>query len=311
MHKTFHDFDKFYNHPFIKSIANNEKWTVSDNKKRPIDMFVYKYRHQITGAIFTDNKSLVSLAELCNLIPDASNNAYFMDTLVDDFVVLDIEPICPDDIKQKLLMTPYVYGEISLSGKGYHLIYHTPKCFEKYPIAQKKIVMKETHGYYEVLLQHYVTFTRNMLPPATGTESFDDIFEQLASAQTVTHKKDIDVKEFKPDNIPSESRICDILMHTEYKKTPADFYNDISKYEYGFMGFLHYKLKNILSNKNITQYRNHEYSDNEIAWILYTVAKEKIPYRPKHDEYRNNLPWLLYLAGEIIAKDNNKNKKEK
>lgn len=303
MCKTFRDFNDFYNHPFIKSIADNEKWTVSDNNKRPIDMFVYKYRHEVTGAIFTDNKSLVSLSELCNLIPNAKNNAYFMDSLTDNFVVLDIEPTCPKDIKEKLLLTPYIYGEISLSGKGYHLIYPIPSCFSKYPIAQKKIVMKEKHGYYEILLQHYVTFTRNMLPSAIGTENFDPIFEELASIQIETKRKDTDIQELKPDDIPLEKDILITLFHLDYKKTPADFYNDLSKYEYGFIGFLYYHLKKQL---DINKYKIHKYSDNEKAWLLYTVAKDKIPKRQKHEEYRNNLPWLLYLASEIIAKDENK-----
>lgn len=303
MCKTFHNFDDFYNHPFIKSITDNEKWTVSDKDKKPIDMFAYKYRQQITGALFTDNKSLVSLPELCELIPNARNNAYFMDSIVDKFVVLDIEPICPDTIKQKLLKTKYVYGEISMSGKGYHLIYPLPNCFSKYPIAQKKIVMKEEHGYYEILLQHYVTFTRNMLPDATGGEDFEKIFEELASTQKETIRKDIDVQELKPNDIPLEKDILITLNHLDYNKTPIDFYNDMSKYEYGFMGFLYYKLKKQLA---LQDYKEHKYSDNEKAWLLYTVAKNKIPKRQKHDEYRNNLPWLLYLASEIIAKDENK-----
>lgn len=303
MCKTFHNFDDFYNHPFIKSITDNEKWTVSDKDKKPIDMFAYKYRQQITGALFTDNKSLVSLPELCELIPNARNNAYFMDSIVDKFVVLDIEPICPDAIKQRLLKTKYVYGEISMSGKGYHLIYPLPNCFSKYPIAQKKIVMKEEHGYYEILLQHYVTFTRNMLPDATGGEDFEKIFEELASTQKETIRKDIDVQELKPNDIPLEKDILITLNHLDYNKTPIDFYNDMSKYEYGFMGFLYYKLKKQLA---LQDYKEHKYSDNEKAWLLYTVAKNKIPKRQKHDEYRNNLPWLLYLASEIIAKDENK-----
>lgn len=301
MYKTFKDFPDFYNHPFIQSIANNQKWTVCDNNKKPIDMFSYMYKHQITGALFTNNLSLVSLPELCNIIPDATNNTYYMDALVDNFVVLDIEKTCPDKIKTKLLSTPYIYGETSLSGKGYHLIFSTPDCFKDYPIAQKKVVLREEHGYYEILLQHYVTFTRNMLPPATGTTSFENIFKQLAVNQKDTQKQNIDVQNLKPNNIPFENDILFILNHLSYKKTINDFYNDISKYEYGFVGFLYYKLKNLIKTPKYK--KAHIYTANEKAWLLYLAASNQIPYRPKHDELRNNLPWLLYLAEEIIAKD--------
>lgn len=306
MCKTYLDFPDFYNHPFIKSIADNEKWTVSDNKKKPIDMYSFIYKKTIKGALYTDDKSLVSLKTLCQVLPNATNNAYYMDALIDNFVVLDIEKQCPPEIKEKLLKTPYIYGEYSLSGKGYHLIFPIPKCFTKYPIAQKKIVMKESHGYYEILLQHYVTFTRNMLPPSVGTENFEELFEQMASEQKETHRTNIDVDELRPDKIPFEDDILYVLNHQDYKKKLNDFSNDISKYEYGFIGFLHYKLKRLLS---VPKYKKeHEYTPNEKAWLLYQIAKDKIPYRPKHDESRDGLPWLLYLSREIIAKDSSNKK---
>lgn len=293
------DFSDFYSNEFIKQIANNERWTVSTSDKLPIDMYTFKYHHAVKGALFTDSKSLVTLPELVSLIPNAANHAYYLDSLLDKFVVLDIEPKCPDDIKQKLLKTPYIYGEVSMSGKGYHLIFPLPDCFKDYPIALKKKVMKEKHGYYEILLQHYVTFTRNLVSPAVGTEKFEPIFIDLASKQTETSRVDVNINELKPE-IPNEKHLHEILCHLDYKKTPADFYDDISKYEYGFMGFLYYNLKRQL---NLDKYKNHTYTANERAWLLFTIAQDKIPYRPKHDEHRNNLPWLLYLASEIIAKD--------
>lgn len=309
MSKTYLDFPEFYNHPFIQSIANKERWTVSDSEKMPIDMFAFIYQQgRIKGAAFTNENSLVSLPTLCKAIPNAANNTFFMDSLTDNFVMLDIEKTCPDDIKAELLQLPYIYGETSLSGKGYHLVFPVPACMSEYPVAMKKTAMKETHGYYEILLNHYVMFTRNMLPPATGNGDFDTLFRSLCEQQKDVHREDVEIDSLEPEQGPDYDKIVGLLMRQDYRKTKTDFCEDASKYEYGYMGHLHYKLKQILKVNTIAV--GYTYSDNEKAWILYTVAKDKIPYRAKHDESRDGLPWLLYLAREVIAKDDNGNKKQ-
>lgn len=301
MNQSYLDFPEFYSNPWIQSIADYHKWTVSDSNKMPIDMFCFEYQHRICGALFTDENSLTSLSHLCELIPNAKNNTYYLDALTDKIVVLDIEPTCPDDIKQQLLNMPYVYGETSMSGKGYHLIFPLPKCIDDYPIAKTKVVMKEEHGYYEILLNHYVTFTRNMLPESIGTEDFIQLFKQLATQQKESHRNEVDIQDIQPDDIPNQEKILELLYNQTYKKTPEDFHNDMSKYEYGYIGFLHYKLQCILNVSFIKD--SHNYTDNEKAWLLYTIAIDKIPYRAKHDETRDGLPWLLYLSQEIIAKN--------
>lgn len=299
--QSYEDFREFYEHPFIKSIARNEKWSVSDNKKMPIDMFCFEYQNRIVGALFTDSKSLVSLDHLCELLPTAANNAYFMDAITDKFVILDIEPACPADIKERLLKMPYIYGETSLSGKGIHLVFPLPECFDEYPIAQTKIVMREEHGYYEILLNHWVTFTRNQIPASIGTEDFEELFRAMASEQKESNREGVDISDLEPADIPNSERIIGLLMQQEYKKVPDDFFGDMSKFEYGYIGFLNYKLGMVLNVSAIK--KAHTYSDNEKAWLLYITARDKVPYRPKHDERRTGLPWLLYLAQEIIAKN--------
>lgn len=312
MCKTYMDFSDFYNHPFIQSISGRERWTVSDNTKRPIDMFVFIHQFgRVTGAAFTDENSLVDLPTLCKHIPNAANNAYYMDVLVDDFVVLDIEKTCPDDIKAELLKLPYIYGETSLSGKGYHLVFPAPACLQDYPVAMKKTAMKDPKGHYEILLNHYVTFTRNMIPPAdeNNTGDFEALFRKMAIDQKDVNRTDVDIKSIEPEHGPDYDKIVGLLRRQEYKKSLSDFYDDFSKFEYGCMGFFHFKLKQILKVNTIAP--GYAYSDNEKAWIIYEICKDKIPYRAKHDEMRDGLPWLLYLAREVIAKDDLDNKKKK
>lgn len=308
MCKTYKDFPEFYENEFIRSIKDTEKWTVSDNEKMPIDMKTWIYEHRICGAfVGEDYNPFMTLDDLCHHLPNAKNHAFLLDAISDKFVILDIEPTCPDAIKQELLKTPYIYGEISMSGKGYHLAFPLPDCIKNYPIAQNKIVMKEKHGYYEILMSHYVTFTRNMIPLSENPDEngFIRLFEKMAAEQKESQKTEFDVSEEYPlDKIPFVNDILDILYKQKYRKTPEDFDDDHSKYEYGHIGFLHSKLK-LLQNVSYIK-EAHTYSDEEKAIILYTVAKEELPYRPKHDEFRDGLPWLLYLCREVIAKSDNK-----
>ena len=80
----------------------------------------------------------------------------------------------------------------------------------------------------------------------------------------------------------------------------------MSKYEFGATGFYHRALTKLLNNN---KYKDHEYTDEEKAVILYSVTSEKLPFREKHEQIRNNMPWLLYVATCLIAKsDDNSNK---
>lgn len=294
-------FEEFYSHPFIKSIADKERWTVVDKNKRPIDIKELMYNSRIIGCQCQDERSLTTLNTLLNVLPNAANNTFYMDSLIDRFVVLDIEPICPQNIKNELLQLPYIYGEVSMSGKGYHLVFPLPDIIYNYPAACKKIVFKEKHKYYEILLQHHITFTRNMIPPATGSGDFTALFEKLAAEQIDNSFNKLEFDENMPDEVPMQDEILDILARQTYSKTADNFYNDMSKYEYGHLSFLYEKLCCILNISKIKD--NHKYTDSEKLLLLYHSAENVIPYRAKHDEFRNGMPWLMYLASQVMLKN--------
>lgn len=308
-------FKGFYENPFIKSIKDNKRWTISTNcidektgrkKKMPLDINAMIFEDRFAGATFSDEKCLTDLDTICKYVPDAMNNTYYLDALIDGFVVLDIEPKCPVEIKNKLLQLNYAYGEISMSGQGIHLIFPLPDCISEYPIAQKKLALREKNGYYEILLNHYITFTRNIIQPATGNGDFISVFRELAMQQTEqAEAKDISISDLEPDDIPMKDTIVSLLSRSRYKKTIKDFDNDDSTYEFAYIGFLHYKLKNILKTYAVRQ-NKHNYDDNDKAWILYEVAQQVLPSRAKHKEMRTGLPWLLFIAKQVIAKDTSK-----
>lgn len=309
---TWEDFPRFYNSDFIKAIADKEKWTVSDNKKRPIDMYALINDQKVWGAAFDRGYNpLVNLKTLCATIPNAINNAFKLDAFEDNFVILDIEPSCPEPLKQKFLELPYEYGEISMSGKGLHLVFDFPRdILEKYPNAKNKLSLKDGNGYYEILLYHMVTFTRNMIKPSdfkTDISEFENMFELLAmQAKDTSTAQGVAVTDVKTDDIPQFDDIKDTLEQHTYNKTAYDFVDkrngknhDFSAFEFGATGFYYRTLNRLLATD---KYKDHKYTDEEKAVILYSVTTDVLPYREKHDSLRNNMPWLLFIASQLIAK---------
>ena len=304
--KTWTDFPEFYNHPFIQSIAQHELWSISDAKKKPIDMWDFVFYNQDLhrapkGAKTHTGDCLMTLSDVCRYVPNARNNAYYFDSNKTGCIVLDVEPTCSDELKTAFLNTNYIYGEVSMSGKGFHLIYKTPECLKKYPDAMKKTKMQDSKRQFEFLMEHWITFTRIMIPPANpGAPGIDDYFEQICALQKYTEKQfNFDVDAERPKNIPNLSVIMMVMKNDlKYKKTIDDFNGDKSRYEFGYAATLYCRLKRVLGT-----FKQHEYTQTEKAWILYDIMTETLEHREKHETMRDGKPWLLYLIQNVMARN--------
>lgn len=304
--KTWEDFPDFYENEFVRKIAGNEKWTISDKNKRPIDMYALLKKGTIWGASYTRGYNpLIDLNTLIKAIPNCANNAYHLEADIDRFVVLDIEPKCPQIIKDELLKLPWIYGETSLSGKGLHLVFELPQdLWKKYPAIQNKVALKEEQGFYEILLDHMVTFTRNTIKRPENERDiseFYNIFEILAAKTKETKVIDgaLTVEDIDTDSIPMFDRTIAVLSGQTYGKKLSDFFDNHSKYEFGMCGFYRRAFKRLITNE---QYKGITYTEEQEAIILYTLLTEKLEHREKHDTKRNGMPWLLFLATRCILK---------
>lgn len=316
------DFMDFYNNPVIQKIADNKRWTVSTTKatidkngkkrsKMPIDMYELIHNSRIWGCAWDrGHHPLVDLQTVCETLPTAKTNTYMLDAADDGFVVLDVEGRCPEHMKQEFLKLPYLYGEVSMSGHGLHLVFELPKhILDRYPNAMTKASLQSENKDYEVLMaDHFITFTRNTLPPSdTGTvKDFEQIFEALCRIQKATVKFDaVNVQDMDTDNIPDFEKIMAYLRQFNYNKTVEDFEYpnktgyDNSAYEHYASRYYYTQLKKCLHS---SAYTGTVYSDEDKAIIIYSIAKEKIPYREKHDETRAGMPWLLFLVTRMIGK---------
>ena len=311
------DYERFHKHPFIQTIKDTQKWTISTKDKMPIDFYRLIYQGSIEGAVFRDSVSLTDLETLHRYIPNAANYAFFLDARLDNFVVLDIEPKCPAKIRKKLMNMNFLYAETSMSGKGVHLVFPLPQVIYNYPDAETKPAFKEQHGYYEILLSHFVTFTGNLLPDQpSDKESFEELFESMAKVQKPVIRSDIniDTLDMLPDYPQSEAILEKLLSYVpECPKTLEEFDYDNNRYEFSVVVWAYKMLNRILKMPSIQRAGELNLTDTEKAYFLYHAAKEIIPERAKHYEYRDGLPWLWYLTREVMAKtdlDGTKSKKE-
>ncbi|MGW6600479.1 hypothetical protein [Streptomyces sp. NPDC055036] len=329
-------FPQFYGNPAIRVLASACRWTISgqirdedpdDPDKRPTRKAPIDVRHLLTGctpgcrhagtlrgAFALDETCLLSLHELTAAIPNAANTAFYLQAQTDGLFVLDIEPDCPPRVATDLLRLPGVlYSEQSMSGRGFHLIMPMPRNFHDFPIAAGKRVLREEHGWYELLLDHWTTFTRQPVPErivaqadaATATPAFtsvEDLYAQLAvkaRESSGASASAVDTAEAMPD-IPYWQAIVEQTLACARRqlRDPGDFNDDMSSWEFSVLASLYGRMQ--------TQLRAYsalgiEYSAGDTAWLLYKAALDVIPPRPKHSEQRNGRPFLLYRAAALVA----------
>ena len=111
---------------------------------------------RVMGAMNHSKQCLYPLDRVRRLIPEASNFAYYLSAQDAPYVILDIEPSCPESLRRSLLDTDFLYAETSMSGKGLHLAYKMPESVLKaYPNIINKTVLRHPKKYYEILINHY------------------------------------------------------------------------------------------------------------------------------------------------------------
>ena len=184
----------FYETMKALGLARQPCWTISDNKKRPIDPMTglkqhfnpAKYQPQLAkagdsyywGNLCNDPiKGLVSLNELEN-DPGTPKSGYALrvDTQSQNILLVDIERDYDHKLNPLIRNLPVVYAEISRHG-GLHLIVKVEQAFLDDPIYQP-ILLKgsyklagttQTHSGVEVFTtSHYLTFTTNQIEIKRG-----------------------------------------------------------------------------------------------------------------------------------------------
>jgi hypothetical protein len=303
-------FAHFYSNAAVQQLASSARWTVSDSDKMPIDMRELISAGRVRGAFEISDTCLVTLSELTAALPDATNNAFHLEAQNDGLMVVDIEKTCPPEVAAELLgMSETLFSELSMSGLGYHLLMPLPPNFWDYPLATSKKVLREEHGWYEILLDHWVTFTRVEIPaeryigPDEDTlpeaPEWAELYASLAELAVDAPSMALDVEIEKPV-IPKEAQIIELMTREPHKRDLEKFHGDFSRWEFSILGVLYNRLRAILvAIKDVV---DHPYDESDQAWLVYTAAQKIIPHRIKHEEYRNEMPLLMNATVSLIAR---------
>ena len=152
---------QFESLPFLKDLRQRPRWTLTQTKtpdpdhpgqflpsKKPVDMWKLLKENRIIGASEAEGNQ--PYMKLCDMVPSgipdnvANVCLRLSQPAGDGIVILDIEPDCPEDLKNELLLLPWIYGEISMSGKGFHLVFPSPETFPE--IRDAKAALKPAHA---------------------------------------------------------------------------------------------------------------------------------------------------------------------
>lgn len=309
------DLPLIYTNPAVAQLGREPRWTVSDSTKRPIDIRHLmdgcgsRCQHDgpVRGAWATDERCLVTLDELTDFLPRAANRAFWLRGTVDRVLMVDIESSCPPGEAARLLsMGGDLYRERSMSGKGFHLLMPLPTNFYDFPVAAAKVVLKHPRGWWEVLIEHWATFTGSPvgdtfgLGPASGpAPSWEGLYAEVASQAVEVLTVDLDIDAERPE-VPRREQILEIVTRGGHKRDPADFGGDMSRFEFSVLGVLYNRLRNVVKAvESVTP--DYEYDESALTWLLYDAAASLLEHRPKHDEARNGMPLLLNSAAALIA----------
>lgn len=352
---TMNDSAYFFNNPDIQLLGQQKRWTVSvdlpDNEniperlrggtKVPLNIQALR-RNRIHGAYRDEESCLATLDESMQILPQAGNNAFFIKSTEDGLMILDIEKTCPADIAQSFIDTlPWTYAEYSLSGKGYHLLLPLPDNYYDFPHAMGNVALKDDNGHYEILMHHFVTFSRNPIdnptPPKASNErnaNWSALYEQLASKV----KRRLDVSEIAieiedlTEGFEHRSTLINLVHDEPYRKTPYEFDNDMSKFEWGLLNHIYFVISRYISEYNsqslyskprydsdgqlVRKYEPIELTDQQMIAICYASVHEYMEvndmHREKHTTTRNGLPFLLDQSKRMIEarKVQEKNERE-
>lgn len=215
-------YHSFYENEAIAKLGKQKAWTISSSDKMPVSQSALLNFGELVGASTRRPSDMLTLDELVELWPDASNNAFY---LRDDgtFAIVDIEPKASPELKAKLLALPWRYAEISMSGHGLHLVIDYPHdLLMEYPNARKTTV-KAKDGTYEVHLQHWITFTRNVVekPADWGTmtveKALGPLFKEQRPAIVTTRAASVAIEREDMGTEPLESE-CMKGLSEEWQK---------------------------------------------------------------------------------------------
>lgn len=313
-------------HPVLAALGRRRRWTISwhlDHDKEsggkvPLDMVALMSQRRVRGAFATDATCLVDLPTIRAFAPDAPNHAFWLDAAVDGVCVVDVEPDCPPVMAHLIAGLPdALYREVSMSGRGFHLVVPLPATLAGFPHLVGRSVLREPHGWYELLFRHWVTFTGRVVDAATttridqvrirahGPQGVDDLVAHLAgvlgepgrtravTGADLAHDHDLDAV-LSPLGEDLVARVVDQLADAA-AGSPAG--GDWSRHEWAIACQATALL--VPQCRALTAAGRDELEEPVV--LVHHVMHRVLPARGKHRQSRRGVPFLFYRAAQAVA----------
>lgn len=289
----------------------------------PLDKAVQDSMHLMRDYFDSDAEHLNKLSEL-NL-PELTTfkRAYRMNALENLVVVLDIEPDTSDALLEKFSKIPAHFAEWS-TNNGLHLFYKVDvnRLSDAGRTLLSLTVQKideepagpDSYRKFELIMNdHWITFTgktnlSQIVPVETPVpDPIYDIIEAIAvkAAERQMELEDIQVNANERSETSEKLAewILDSSKMIEIEQLePANFQNDMSRYEFNVIfriaGYLQYRIENAnpMTSLRLGGINLAQISDQDAVQTIYQVAQQIIPYRDKHATFRDRMPWLMYQS---------------
>lgn len=317
----------------VQHLSTEPFWTVSDDNKRPVDAKQLLETGVVENASLDGESPLVPLTALdADSRLMAVNRAYRLHAKDNRVIAIDVEPEAPQSMKEMVLNFPAHYTELSRNG-GVHLFIKVPDdlvtddnryMFDELSVFKEPIPKGENRpAHFEVMFNdHYITFTKRMLtdkpcvdynknPAAKGQlERFLTTLFKMDKQRRIDREiaKQYKVELFDKSITPEKQDLIEQFLELQAlddakqkagEKQPADYGNDMSRYESAVSASLagsairiHNMAKRTISFADMAD----ALKDTDLIYAVYLMIKDILPYRDKHEEFRDDLPWLMYVA---------------
>lgn len=343
-------------------MGRHRLWTVSDNRKCPVDIVTTLDDSPVCPRCARPNcttvhgaqvhqaeDQLLTLGELTERLPGAANTATHLDWQNDQVIVLDIEPDCPPEVRNQLLRLvtgnstqypgPALYSEVSMSGRGYHILLPVPDAMFSLPGVSSRVKLQHPNKWFEVLMYHWITFSRRPIPrqildeaaadPAGDQLTWEGLFTQLAHlapggrqvGQAMTDLQATQAVETELDEADRQMATEVLTRHRRSwdRELRRDFQGDTSRWEFSILVSVAAQTMSLLEIHALAD----SAAEAELARtdptrplepapvqpvdrgralrIMYAAALQAVPYRDKHEGTRSGLPYLLKQATVALA----------
>lgn len=266
-------YDREFTYPReIINLLGDLPATYVDRFKRPI-------KHE-KGRTFPVNieKVETKLADL-----EESNYPFVINIANTDFAMVDLEPNYTDDDLEHFNSLEGYYIESTPRG-GKHLLVKAESDLFKFRYSDELEIINEGMVSIYGIDGKYLSNNPKKL----------DLSKYNSTKRTVSAP----IKEKESDE--RIQKYVDLLE--EMSKKTNSLGRDIAERKYNQgddISHSEYLVIYILYQEDILPYRNH-LPEPDLPWILEAYARKSIPWRDKHESQRNNVPYLVHLANEVI-----------